>query len=1773
MQTQPDCKEGTEVNKNPKRGKGIPRCVPVCEDYQHRDETTFKYVPPKRRTQKSKPKSDLVKQTDNTSTNGIVKELVISSPNSSYNPCDEINRIDEEMKRLINLRKKFTNDCNSMKYLSSEKQPKTHLELLKHIFLDESLNCDILFSRFPDSKERSGNLYTKPYVFESLWKIIFLLGLDDKLAVGMDREFKKSLEANTKKLTVYEYLSHESDGRINSGNAFGVCDLMFITKEPKKTDTSKTVVTKQKNEIKDDICGTINEPIGNAFLFTSKFYSKEKGIGNYDIANIHLETTQKYIPLHLKKQGDTRPTYEIVALINNKSSFLEKLGRRTDKQSHNFINPDRVFGYDELRDIYYIKLKRWLNKTFDKPDAEDNTRWNGKWKQITGEYLKTVNIVDILRIHQEYFVKTTQGILGDKTHGKIIWGAVARSGKSYMVGGLIAIRKPKIVILILGAVGETKEQFIDIFKNYADLKEYIVWDTQDKPKQKPEFTKHRDKLVIIISQEKLRGDISNTENNYLINELQEYIKEEQKIVFFDEIHQGGGETSEQHKTIDFFYDKTKTPELKEPILIMVTATYTKPMLKYSNGYGEDKTLHLITWSYTMIMKMKQFNISMTELGSKDDDTKLIPYPYDGKEDEYNRRMKILNEIIIKHNENGKTDDHISSEYGIYPDLVYLIPSLKPNIAKEPEIELDNQVGKFRISDSSNVKRLWETMDGKVKYPNAIRKYIEYIYTDVYGDLLNKQYNMVANGDGNRHTQLWFLPTHLRSDKKVNRQGEPIDGSEFDIISRGLATEIIHNKLFENFNVCIIHSLDNKGPDIIKDENGSDRVFLKCIRHKSVKQCIREVERADDKKSLIILTGKRLRLGVSLPCVDIAIHMDPIESYDIMYQSMFRVLTERTGKRKGFFVDMIADRSVKFIYNYTIQEKAQHNQKRITKDDIRNSLLLFDVNGLSTQLSFSESLVIPESYDMISQRFGIKEGDDDKQFLQNISDASIDTSEVNNDVSDLLKVMLQQPNIKDEIIKFTSGFTRKMKYKQDKQAVTVVGNKTEFEQQGNLPQQVPHNVPVVPIENDATVIDNAIKSVKNTLTLYALFSSDDTTTIDKMLNDDVLNYDAIRECKDDKIIHMCYLGTTGIDSKVSHINGIIKTLEKQLEDTKNNPNPIEAIKIRSLILEHENERRRYIGWEDEQLEEQISEQLKLIRLIYTYNGEHSKLTLNNLYRYINNDMKQLKNKLKTEQESFSDTSSGFCPASFNDVKNEKVLEIVRKYLTPKDTERKLFGEVFTPLELVCEMLSHLPADVWTNKNLKWFDPANGIGNFPIVVYYKLMETLKSVPLKDRSKHIIENMLYMNELGKINVGLCKMIFKTIDPQAKPNIRTSNFLSEFMVSGKSKDKFFFDDIKEFDIIIGNPPYNPPKTETGSSGNSIWQQFVIKSFYLLSDKGYLDFIHPPGWRKPTDETFDAEKLELEDGDYTKETDDKNKRTVKQIRQGMVWPFLKDKGAFLFIYTNDQRSKKTEYINHFPAVDYYVYQKGGDMRTCDTKNVFFGEVKLSENVKIDYNLKYLPSLITKETLDILHKVTNKEGDKTSFKRGIDERGIEWIGKTIDWIYDSNSYGFQYKKHGIEAVSTKGSMKEDTVNVNKVVLNFGGGINSYNVKHIPIDDEIGVLDKTMYSKVASDKEGKYIERLFSSDLVRFIFLITQYASGQITQNEPLVANSITIPPVSITDYYKFFDIEQHKQYIEDTLKQYDETKTKQPMDAKKQTRKKRNKGGGKQTRRKRWFFM
>jgi len=97
----------------------------------------------------------------------------------------------------------------------------------------------------------------------------------------------------------------------------------------------------------------------------------------------------------------------------------------------------------------------------------------------------------------------------------------------------------------------------------------------------------------------------------------------------------------------------------------------------------------------------------------------------------------------------------------------------------------------------------------------------------------------------------------------------------------------------------------------------------------------------------------------------------------------------------------------------------------------------------------------------------------------------------------------------------------------------------------------------------------------------------------------------------------------------------------------------------------------------------------------------------------------------------------------------------KLKKPNEENKKKHGEVFTPPNLINELLDKLPEDVWKNKDLKWFDPAVGVGNFMIEVYYRLMKGLEeSIPeLDERKNHIINNMLYMAEINENNVKICK------------------------------------------------------------------------------------------------------------------------------------------------------------------------------------------------------------------------------------------------------------------------------------------------------------------------------------------------------------------------------------------------------------------------------------
>ena len=192
------------------------------------------------------------------------------------------------------------------------------------------------------------------------------------------------------------------------------------------------------------------------------------------------------------------------------------------------------------------------------------------------------------------------------------------------------------------------------------------------------------------------------------------------------------------------------------------------------------------------------------------------------------------------------------------------------------------------------------------------------------------------------------------------------------------------------------------------------------------------------------------------------------------------------------------------------------------------------------------------------------------------------------------------------------------------------------------------------------------------------------------------------------------------------------------------------------------------------------------------------------------------------------------------KPKELLELIASCLRPKDAEKKMCGEVFTPMDFINnKMLKDLESYwltkykecMWTNENLTFYDPAAGMGNYPIAIFYKLMDGLKNkIPnYFSRKKHILEKQLYLGEINKKNCHIIKKIFN-IDNKYKLNLYCGDTLA---INIKKIFK-----IDEFDIIIGNPPYNEELTRDG--GSPLYHKFIE---YYIDKCTILSYIVPSRW------------------------------------------------------------------------------------------------------------------------------------------------------------------------------------------------------------------------------------------------------------------------------------------------------------------------------------------
>ena len=421
-----------------------------------------------------------------------------------------------------------------------------------------------------------------------------------------------------------------------------------------------------------------------------------------------------------------------------------------------------------------------------------------------------------------------------------------------------------------------------------------------------------------------------------------------------------------------------------------------------------------------------------------------------------------------------------------------------------------------------------------------------------------------------------------------------------------------------------------------------------------------------------------------------------------------------------------------------------------------------------------------------------------------------------------------------------------------------------------------------------------------------------------------------------------------------------------------------------------------------------------------------------------------------------------------IRKDKVLDLIYRRITPRKKQKEEKGEVFTPIDFIEGMLSHLPKSVWSNPNLKWLDPANGIGNFPVVVFYKLDEGLKSWEPNEnkRRKHIIENMLYMLEIQSNNSRVARNIFEKLCDNCEPNIWTTNSLE--VTSAKLKSKGW---PEKYDIIIGNPPFNAGGL---MKGTGFWAKFVKLAFGLISPNGYITFVHPPGWRK----FYDADEKE---------------------NQGKILYDIREKGWNInYINVSDQPPK------HFPIVDYYViHAKKSDSLTKYDSN-FMGIISNGEG-KLDY--PFIPNIIDKDVLNIIDKLFKAKGIPVNIVRGSNfEPGKKDIGNPgIPHYHFTSRTGEQifYNKE-------YDSLPE-YITKEKVIMTFSGGYEKGRLFAFYTDKMVGATRTAMYMLTKSKAQGDKLVKFFNSDIITFLMKITQYSASPNHKNEFKILNQLQVP--------------------------------------------------------------
>jgi superfamily II DNA or RNA helicase len=424
--------------------------------------------------------------------------------------------------------------------------------------------------------------------------------------------------------------------------------------------------------------------------------------------------------------------------------------------------------------------------------------------------------------------------------------------------GAFVAKHFKKILIITTRPSETIIQWNKVFKEHREFSEYTVKDLNSSSTAEIALLHKNDEHMVAIASIQF---FKKEERDVLIGL-------DWDIVLLDEIH-AGGSTDLSNAMLDTYLGV-------KPIRIMMTATYTKPVEYYTIP-----SECCLFWDLEDVRLMRRW-------GEPDVFARLCE-KYGAAD------VTAARDDTYK---SGETDTSIRLCYVNAPRLGILTNIMQQTIYDELRIATGSSDNVYGFSMRS---LLMPTNDGKAfQNQKAVDTFLALLSGSdkmkhyKKGDMsmftrITRYWKTIGHRDSDEFmTQIWFLPSGM--------------GQLLEHVKPAMISRINANSVLKHFATL---TLDSGMSDISK------MVASAVVDAKAL-----------GKKGLILLTGNVGSLGVSLPEVDVGFMMHDMESADMNYQQMLRVLTEMVNKKYGIVVDFNVWRILTTLNTYAISRCGQ-----------------------------------------------------------------------------------------------------------------------------------------------------------------------------------------------------------------------------------------------------------------------------------------------------------------------------------------------------------------------------------------------------------------------------------------------------------------------------------------------------------------------------------------------------------------------------------------------------------------------------------------------------------------------------------------------------------------------------------------------------------------------------------------------------------------------------------------------------------------------------------